>query len=46
MSDTRRILPGDWGLLCLLSSVWDRSCFFAKVAPRARSPPCSPLVGP
>jgi drug/metabolite transporter (DMT)-like permease len=32
MSDTRRILPGEWGLLCLLSLLWGGSFFFAKVA--------------
>ncbi|WP_137127615.1 DMT family transporter [Roseomonas sp. HF4] len=32
MSDTRPIVPGDWGLLCLLSLLWGGSFFFAKVA--------------
>lgn len=32
MSDTRRILPGEWGLLCLLSFLWGGSFFFAKIA--------------
>ncbi|MFN8772185.1 MAG: DMT family transporter [bacterium] len=32
MSDTRRILLSEWGLLCLLSLLWGGSFFFAKVA--------------
>lgn len=32
MSDTRPMLPSEWGLLCLLSLLWGGSFFFAKVA--------------